>query len=139
MIPLKKLLTILFILLLAGCSKDTTEADEIAVNQAKDAVLQDVINLHKSISFYCLDDRTCQEDQDLSINDIWDFYTAGSPESPYFHELWYEVDYDTIIATYTSEGIYIFLEATGDNLYEFDGLIVNPNDLSKDDILTDTD
>ena len=66
------------------------------------------------------------------------YYTIGTEEQPYFHEERWDLDYDTIVAKYTSEGIYIYLEATGDNNYEFSGL-VDRMELSKDDVVKDRD
>ena len=122
------MLSFCLLLLLSGCT--------INENRQKAEVQNDIINLYMSVNAYCSSEG-CLEGEEISINSMINYYQVSTDEITYFNESNYDLDYETVIATYTVEGIYIHLEAAGDNEYEFDGLITNIGSFSKDDLTID--
>ncbi|GEM_PF-6563527 len=107
---------------------------------AKKVVVQDVKRLHYSVFTWCdpdLNPPGCMDGEELSINDFIQHYQIPTDDVIWFHEDNYDLDYDTIVATYTDEGIWLHLEADDDHKYEFHGLITDIDDFDKDDVQRD--
>jgi len=116
-----------FGVLLTSCGNQ----EEIKENREKGAVSQDVLDLYRSISFYCLSE-TCEYGDELSVNELFHYIDTE------FNSERYKFDKTTIIGTYKEDGIYIHLKPNGENEFGYDGL-VDPNDFSRDDVVKDID
>ncbi len=128
------LLSFLLILVLSGCaSKDNVENDLIDDARIKSDVVEDVKLVYEAIYFHCANSAQCDEGEEFSINDV-----IATFDSSNFNMDYYDLDYDSIIGTYTEDAISVHLEANGDNLYEYDG-IVHINSFQKSDLVLDED
>ena len=139
---MKKIMAMLTIVFyLVGCSTKSEYSGNnelIRENEIKHDVVESIKNLYSSVFFYCASNG-CDEGEELSLNDIQSTFQVNTESIMYFYDEYFEMDKDTVVATFTSEGIYIHLEAAGENTFEFNGLIEDISSFQKTDLVEDLD
>ncbi len=119
---MKKTITLSIVFLFALLSGCTNLKDE----EEKANIAQDVLDMHRSISYYCLSDG-CEEGEELTYNDLFNYIDSSFPDDLY------DMESTTVLGKYTEEDIYVYLVPIGNNTFGYEG-IVDSNDFSKDDI-----
>ena len=105
---MKKLLLILLLTFtLTACGESV-----VTINTDKDRTLIDVGSIHNAVATQCMVE-TCEENAEFTFSELRIYIQVLTDEvSSGFRESYYEIDDTVVIGKWTSEGIYVYLEAT---------------------------